>query len=157
MGEARRRRALEVGTIHIEANHREFFNWTGTQSDAIELQKQYLAAANVTGADTRLSVRTALVHGMPEPGTPDHRADSPLGSVFDRNEVVLYKAAILWLVLREHILDTGLKVEDVFVGKELIALFEGNPQAIAEHTRRETLGLPQEEYAFAMKVGMLDE
>jgi hypothetical protein len=56
------------------------------------------------------------------------------------------KAAFLWLVLREHIPDTGLKIEDIFAGKEMIALFEGDPRAIADYTLRESLGLPQEEY-----------
>ena len=45
----------------------------------------------------------------------------------------------LWLALREHVPNTGNKLEDVFVGKQILVWFKGDRDEILAQTRTETI------------------
>ena len=70
------------------------------------------------------------------------------------NDVELNRIAVLWLVLREHIPNTGNKVEDVFVGQHLGAMFTGDRDAMLEYTEREQRGQRSPEEQFQMMVAV---
>jgi hypothetical protein len=53
-----------------------------------------------------------------------------LGDIWAEDEIAIVRAAILWLALRKHVPDTGLKLEDMFAGDELVVVFEGDARAI---------------------------
>jgi hypothetical protein len=72
-----------------------------------------------------------MVHGMPKPSDRDRRCDAAFGDVWSAQEIALVRPAILWLALRGHVPDTGLKVEDIFAGNALAIAFEG-AQTIAK-------------------------
>lgn len=50
--------------------------------------------------------------------------------------------AILWSALHERIPNTGQKLQDVFVGKRLLIMFEGDAKGILDETARELSGRP---------------
>jgi hypothetical protein len=169
MGEAKRkRRRAEVeattrpwatGVIRIVANDRECFSWSGTRQEAIELEKRFLDAATALGDSAySCAVRTAgylMCFGMPRAGMQDLRP-SRLGDTWDGNEIEALKAAVLWLVLREHVPNTGQKVEDVFVGKSLAVWFRGDRREIFDASVRELRGQPFDpSKQFEMSVGVL--
>jgi hypothetical protein len=52
-----------------------------------------------------------MLYGLSQPGDPDPRP-SRRGELWQQGEIEVYKAAVLWLGLREHIPDTGEKIED---------------------------------------------
>src|SRR5215831_18530409 len=115
MGEAKRRRETATGTLMVGANSERRFEWTGTRADSIALQKRFLQAAEFFphGAQS-YAWRAAgylIVFGLPKAGDPDQRP-SRLGETWEQNEIDAYKAAVLWLALREHVPDTGNKLED---------------------------------------------
>jgi len=114
----------------IGANNVEWFEWSGTKQDAIALQKRYLETVNVlvpVSAESYAKRAAAyfMVYGVPKAGDRDHRPSS-FGRPWDGAEIELYKAALLWLAWREHLPNTGQKVEDVFVGKALAVKFDGD-------------------------------
>jgi hypothetical protein len=164
MGEAKRKRraaanrSWATGSIKIEANKQECFDWSGTREQAIDLQERYLEAANLFGGCHSYAVRGTgylMCYGMPRAGDPDHRPSS-MGGTWDDGELELLKVAVLWLVLREHIPHTGQRVEDVFVGKELVVWFTGDRKEILDSTERELNGVPFDlSKQFEMKVVVL--
>jgi len=151
-------RSWATGSITIYANAVECFSWTGTKQDAIALQKRFIETANTLGVECHsYACRAAgylMINGMPRIGDEDRRP-SRLGQRWG-NEVEVYKAAILWLVMREHVPDSGQKVEDVFVGKSLVAIFDGDKEEILDATMRELRGEPFDlSKQFQMKVGVV--
>ncbi len=167
MGEAKRKKAERArlalsrswaaGSITIVANDVECFNWSGTRQDAVDLEKRFLAATGALGVPSHsYAVRAAgylMAYGMPRPGDIDQRP-STYGATWQHNEIEAYKAAVLWLALREHVPDTGQKVEDVFVGKALEVIFTGDKDSLIEESRRELRGEPFSEEEFTMMVGV---
>ena len=79
-----------------------------------------------------------MCHGMPKPGDVDLRP-SHAGERWSLAEVEVYKRAVLWLALREHVPNTGTKFEDVFVGKQVLVWFKGDRDEILAQTKTETL------------------
>jgi hypothetical protein len=153
-------RTWATGAIKIAANDRDCFDWSGTRAQAIEKEKIFLDITNRLGLNAHSYAKRAagylMAYGMPQAGEPDMRP-SNLGKSWDSVDVELYKLAILWLVLREHIPNTGLKVEDVFVGKSLLAAFNGDPKEILDETLRELNGQPFSGEEFKMMVGVLGD
>jgi hypothetical protein len=153
MGEAKRRQQAtakdEVGTILIEANRAPCFDWTGTKAEAIALQKRFLETMDLASPITAFSyakraVGYLMVFGMPNPGDPDRRPSAKSGDIWAADEIAIVRLAILWLALREHLPDTGKKVEDIFTGAGLVVVFEGDAEAISKEPTK-----------FTMKVGIL--
>jgi hypothetical protein len=170
MGEAKRKAAARArasasrswmtGKIEIYANDMECFTWSGTRDEAIAVQKRYLDGMNKLGVNCHsYAVRTAgylMAFGMPKVGD-QYRGPTGFGQPLDSGDIELYKAAILWLVMREHIPNKGLKTEDVFVGKVLMVTFNGDKKAVLESTMRELRGEPfDEKEQFQMMVAVLD-
>jgi hypothetical protein len=125
MGEAKRKartvvsRTWAAGSIRVIANNKDCFVWSGTRDEAVTLQKGYLEVMNTLGIDRQSYAKRAaaylMMYGMPQAGDIDHRP-SNLGHLWANIDVELYKSAVLWLALREHVPDKGVKVEDIFVG-----------------------------------------
>lgn len=153
MGEAKRRRiagemphtrAWATGSITIIANNVECFGWIGTRRAAVEMQKQYLEAINtLVPISARSYAKRAagylMAYGMPSAGDVDLRPSNH-GNRWNQIDIDLYKHAVLWLALREHIPNTGRKLEDVFVGKALVVMFNGDKEQILADTARELGG-----------------
>jgi hypothetical protein len=78
-----------------------------------------------------------MAYGTPGPGDVDMRP-SHAGEKWSLAEVEVYKRAVLWLALREHVPNTRTKLEDVFVGRQILAWFKGNRDEILAQTRMET-------------------
>jgi hypothetical protein len=78
---------------------------------------------------------------MPKVGEP-RLMPKGFGEPWAAADVELYRLAVLWRVLREHVPDTGNKLEDVFVGKVLMVMFTGDRDVLLEDTEREQRGLP---------------
>jgi hypothetical protein len=78
-----------------------------------------------------------MAHGMPKPGDVD-LSPSHAGEKWSLAEAEVYKRAVLWLALREHVPNTGTKLEDVFVGKQIVVWFKGDVDEILAQTRMET-------------------
>jgi hypothetical protein len=165
MGEAKRKGALQkprtwaTGLLKIVANESDCFEWTGTRQDAVDLQKRYLATANMVGCNPHsYASRVAgylMAFGMPRAGDIDQRP-SRRGDLWTENEIALCRAALLWTALREPVPGSGQKVEDLFVGKALVVVFNGDKARILNETARELSGQPFSGEQFTMTVGVLD-
>jgi hypothetical protein len=167
MGEAKRKakmtgaRTWATGKIRVEANDELCFEWIGTQQEAIEQNKRYLdAVSRVSAVSAEAYAKRAagylMCFGMPEAGDPDLRP-SFLGEVWRAGDVELYRLAVLWSVMREHIPNTGQKIEDVFVGKSLMVAFIGDKTQIIANTEEELKGLPFSGEEYSMTVAVLDD
>jgi hypothetical protein len=93
---------------------------------------------------------------MPRAGDIDRRP-SHFGKPWKGDEIELYKAAVLWLALRQHLPNTAEKLEDVFVGKSLLVKFIGEAKGVLENTTRELRGEPFSKEKFQMMAAVLDE
>jgi hypothetical protein len=163
MGEAKARRAeaqartWAIGSVEVVANDVECFSWSGTRQEAI--QKLYLAASNAAGANSLSYAKRAagypIAYGMPGVGDKDRRPSS-YGEPWRAEEIEVYKMAILWLALREHIPNTSQKLEDVFAGKAILMRFDGDRAMVLDATMREIRGQPFDDRdQFTMMVGVL--
>jgi hypothetical protein len=166
MGEAKRKAAVRArtwatGSITVSANDSECFRWSGTKREAIELQKRYLATVNaLSPVDAHSYAKRAagylITFGMPRAGDIDQRP-SHFGKPWNGDEIELYKAAVLWLALRQPLPNTADKLEGVFVGKSLLVEFIGEAKGILENTARELRGEPFRQQKFQMIAAVLDE
>jgi hypothetical protein len=166
MGEAKRKaqhptgRTWATGALKIVANDVECFNWSGTKQDAIELQKGYLDVVNSMGINAKsYAARAAgylMTFGMPKVGEP-HLNPTGFGTPWESVDVELHRVAVLWLALREHVPNTGKKLEDVFVGKELEITFTGDREEILAETERELRGQPFTGETFQMMAAIINE
>ena len=134
---AKTTRSWAMGSIDVVANDEHCFSWQGTYQDAVALQKRWLAECNqiyALGAQSvaRRAAGYAMAYGMPEPGDVDMRP-SHAGEKWSLAEVEVYKRAVLWLALREHVPNTGTKLEDVFVGKQS---WSGSRETVTRSWRR---------------------
>ena len=171
MGEAKRRRAAPpsssarswaTGLIEVRTDRADCFTWSGTKQDAVDLQKRFIETINIAspiGCESYAKRAAAylICWGMPQAGDLDRRPSSPHGRVWPADEVELSRAAILWLVMREHIPNTGQKIEDIFVGKHLGVLFRGDAQQVLDETARELRSEPFSGEEFQMIVGVLNK
>jgi hypothetical protein len=128
-------RSWAKGSIIVIANDAECFTWEA------EIQRRYLdEASKLYATNPASSARRAagylMAFGMPSDGADDMRP-SCIGNKWTLDEVEVYKRAVLWLALHEHVPDTGLKVAALFVGKQLIAYFQGDRDEILAQTRAE--------------------
>jgi hypothetical protein len=174
MGEAKRRaanslghkhpgsRSWAIGTIDVIANGVPCFSWRGTRHEAAALHKRYLDIINALGHRARsYALRAAgylMAYGMPKKGDVDQRPSNH-GGRWAATDIELYRQAILWLALREHIPNTGQKIEDVFAGKSVVVVFEGDKDRVLEYTARELCGEgldSLEQHCFQMKIGVGD-
>ncbi len=163
MGEAKRKarhltgRSWAEGKISVIANGVHCFDWSGTREDAIELQKEYLARAGELGIPAHSYAKRAagylMVFGAPKLGEP-RLMPNGFGEKWTAEDVALNRLAVLWLVLREHVPNTGQKVEDVLPGKHLGAIFSGDRDAMLEYTEREQRGLSSPDEQFQMMVAV---
>jgi hypothetical protein len=167
MGEAKRRRLAgemprirtwATGSIAVVANECECFEWSGTKQEAIELQKRFLDVAviyrNSAHSVAKRFAGYLMVYGMPKAGDVDCRPSSA-GQLWSAAEVEICRAAVLWLALREHIPNSGQKIEDIFVGKALAVMFNGDKELILESTLRDLRGEPiRDGHDFTMTVGV---
>ena len=123
-------------------------------------RRRYLAAVNALGVDATSYARRAagylMAFGAPKVGEPRLTPDG-FGERWLVIDVNLNKQAVLWLVLREHIPNTGTKVEDIFVGKRLVAMFNCDREEILAETERERRGEPFSGENFQMMVGVADK
>jgi hypothetical protein len=166
MGEANRKaqrqpgRPWMTGSIKIVANDEDCFEWSGTRQDAVDLQRKYLNTVEGTGQDAHsYAARAAgylMAFGMPKVGSP-RLNPTGFGEPWDKDDVELYRSAVLWLGLREHVPGSGEKVEDFFVGKGMVVMFIGDKKLILEETDREMRGMPFTGGQFQMGVGILNE
>jgi hypothetical protein len=165
MGEAKRKaqhqtkRTWATGKLRMEANDVHCFDWIGTRQDAVDLQRRYLDVVNSMGIDAKsYAARAAgylMAFGMPTVGEPDRRP-SNFGNPWDRANIELYRAAVLWSALREHVPDTGQRLEDVFVGKSLLVVFIGDKKEILDDTVRELKGQPFSDGHFTMTAAVIE-
>jgi hypothetical protein len=163
MGEAKRKaqhltgRSWAEGKISVIANGTHCFDWSGTREDAIELQKDYLDAVNALGINAQSYAKRAagylMVFGAPKVDEP-RLMPSAFGEKWTPEDVALNRLGVLWLVLREHIPNTGDKVEDVFPGKHLGAILSGDRDALLEETEREQRGQKFTNEQFQMMVAV---
>jgi hypothetical protein len=134
-----------TGSIKIVANDVECFMWQGTYADAINLQKRwldesFLIYANSAGSAAKRAAGYLMTYGMPEPGDDDLRP-SHAGEKWTLAEVGVYKRAVLWLALREHVPgEPGKRLEDVFVGEEITVWFNGDRDELLAQTKAEAEG-----------------
>lgn len=166
MGEAKRKKQHQTGRtwakgrLRIEANDVHCFDWNGTRQDAINLQKRYLDFGNKLGISAESYAKRAagylMAYGMPKVGEPDRRP-SNFGRPWDRADIELYHAAILWSALREHVPNTGQRLEDVFVGKSLLVAFIGDKKEMINETIRELKGQPFSGGQFTMTVAVIED
>ena len=168
MGEAKQKkrltaaRAWAVGSIEIEANDRPCFSWKGTRDDAIELQRRYLSAVETwssVSADSyaRRAAGYLIAFGMPVEGDPDQRP-SNRGLAWTGEEIARLKAAILWMILHEHVpARPGQKIEDLFVGKAVLAMLQGDRRTILAETLRELNGESFSGENFTLTAGVLGD
>jgi len=157
-------RTWAMGAIKVVANDVECFEWSGTKQEAVALQQAYLDTTNallsISGIRERLSAHSyakraagyLMAYGMPKAGDADLRPSNH-GNRWNQTDIDLYKSAILWLALREHIPNTGQKLEDVFVGKALVVMFNGDRERILADTARELGG---ESFAGRKDAGHVD-
>jgi hypothetical protein len=142
------------------ANDVECFDWSGTRQDAVDLQRGYLDVVNSMGINARSCAARAagylMVFGPPRVGEP-RLSPTGFGAPWESADVELNRRAILWLPLREHVPDTGERVEDIFVGMELVVMFPGAREKILAETARKQRGQPFTGGEFQMAVGVLDE
>jgi hypothetical protein len=164
MGEARKKAQRQAGrpwataAIKVMANEVECFSWSGTRDDAAVLQRRYLNTVEGTGQNAHsYAARAAgylMAFGMPKVGAlrlnPSH-----LGQPWDEDDVALYRSGLLWLGLREHKPGSGEKVEDLFVGKEMAIMFNGDKDQILVETEREMRGLPFSGGQFQLAIAVL--
>jgi len=135
----------------------------GTKHEVIKLQKEYLQAVEtwtIVSAES-YAKRVAgylMVFGMPKEGDPDQRP-SNLGQTWTTEEIVRLKAAILWMVLHEHVPgQPGQLAEDVFAGKSLLMALHGDKRQMLAETVRELNGEPfLNKEAFTMTAGILGD
>jgi hypothetical protein len=83
------------------------------------LQRRYLDIANTFSPVGAFSYATRAAgyvacYGMPQVGEPDLRPSNH-GQRWDAQEIEVYKQALLWRALCEHVPNTGERVEDFFV------------------------------------------
>ena len=133
--ETRSPRTWAKGQIIVTANGVECFNWTGTHAEAVALQRRYLDQLNASPIPARAFAEQAIfsmvVHGgPPEVGQDDMTSD----------DVETLRNAMLWLVLREHIPNTGFRVEDALADLVLEARFTGDRDRIQRARRGEAVG-----------------
>ena len=140
--QAQTTRTWAMGSIDVIANDDHCFSWQGTYQDAVELRKRWLTECDqiyALGAQSvaRRASGYLMAYGMPDPGDIDMRP-SHAGEKWSLAEVEVYKRAVLWLALREHVPNIGTKLEDVFVGKQILVWFKGDRDEIIAQTRTET-------------------
>ena len=147
MGEAKRKRRLQKwararetrsprtwakGQIIVTANGVECFNWIGTQAEAVALQKRYLDTLNAFGVpvleDAERTIFAMLDHGRPPQIGQDGLTSADVEAIRD---------VVLWRVLREHIPDTGFRIEDALADLVLEARFTGDRDLIRRARRGE--------------------
>jgi hypothetical protein len=98
-----------------------------------------------------------LAFGMPSEGGLDRRP-SMAGMAWTREEIARLKAAVLWMVLHQHVPGKpGQRVEDIVAGKSLLAMLRGDKQRVLTETLRELNGDPFSGENFTMTVGELDD
>jgi hypothetical protein len=166
MGEAKRKAQRQAehtwakGALKVVANDVECFDWSGTRQDAIKLQKRYLDVVNGLGINATSYARRAagylMVFGAPKAGQPRLCPDG-FGEPWQSADVELNRAATLWLAFHEHVPNTGQRVEDIFVGKELFVMFIGDREELLAETEREQRGQPFSGEQFQMAVGVANE
>ena len=166
MGEAKRKKAAgenrtwAKGSLRIEANGELCFEWNGTRDDAIELKKLYLDNVGLSGLSAESFAKRAagylMAFGMPRVGDPDRRPSS-LGADWQLIDVAMYRAAVVWMVLDEFVPSKGRKTEELFVGKSLLVMLEGDKNQILKDTQRELQGQPFSGHEFQMTTGVLDD
>jgi hypothetical protein len=137
-------RTWAMGSIEVVANDAECFGWIGTKQEAVHLQKQYLDAINAlvpisAHSYAKRAAGYLMAYGMPKAGDVDLRP-SNRGNRWNQIDIDFYKSEILWLALREHVPSTGQKLEDIFVGKALVVMFNGDKEQILADTGRELGG-----------------
>jgi hypothetical protein len=137
-------RTWATGLIEVVANEFACFTWIGTRQEAVNLQKQYLDMVNAlvpisAHSYAKRAAGYLMAYGMPKAGDVDLRPSNH-GNRWEQIDIDLYKCAILWLTLREHIPNTEQKLEDVFVGKALLVKFTGDKEQILADTARELGG-----------------
>jgi hypothetical protein len=165
MGEAKRKararaalssRSWAKGALVVVANDTRCHDWNGTRQD-IELQQRYLSCVNALGINAQSYARRAagyrMAFGPPIAGQP-RLTPSGFGEPWETADVELSRLAVLWLGLREHVPNTGQKVEDIFVGKVLEIRFVGDRAQVLAETEREQNGQPFSGGEFQMMVGV---
>jgi hypothetical protein len=162
MGEAKRKAKLAaartwlMGSIEVEANDQHCFSWKGAKDEAIKLQKEYLRAVETW---TMLSAESyakrvagyLIAFGMPKEGDPD-QCPSNTGAIWTHEEIAKLTTAILWMALREHVPDTGQRLEDIIAGKSLLLALRGDAREMLAETIRELNGQPFSDGTFEMMV-----
>jgi len=169
-------RSWAMGSIKVGANDVDCFEWSGTKQEAVALEQAYLDATNAllpisAHSYAKRAAGYLMAYGMPKAGDAELRPSNH-GNRWNQTDIDLYKSAILWLALREHIPATGQKLEDVFVRKELVVAFTGDKESILADTARELGGeslagrkdaghvdpsSPLSEDQFQMMVAVLDD
>ena len=131
--EQRTPRTWAKGQLIVTANGVECFNWIGTQGDAVALQKSYLDQLNAAAPIPAKEYADQAVYSMIMHGGPPQIGEKDLTA----DDVELIRDAVLWLALREHIPDTGLKIEDALANLVLEARFTGDRDKIGRAKRGE--------------------
>jgi hypothetical protein len=132
-----------TGSIKVVANDVECFTWQGTYQDAVALQRRWLDESfqiytNSTESSAKRAAGCLMAYGMPKPGDVDMRP-SHASQRWTAEEIEIYKRAVLWLALHEHVpSEPGKKLEDVFVGKQVVVWFNGDRDELLAQTKAET-------------------
>ena len=120
------------GRIIVTANGAECFDWTGTHGEAVALQRRYLDTLNVTPIPAQAFADRAVFSLIANGGPPQVGQDD-----LTSDDVEALRNAVLWVILREHIPDTGFKIEDALANTTLEAQFTGDRDLILRAIRGE--------------------
>ena len=125
------------GQLVVTTNGIKCFDWIGTRTEAIALQRRYFDRLDAAGADAKeyaeRVIRSLIAHGgPPQIGQKDFD-----GVVTDA-DIALIRDAVLWKALREHVPDTGLKLEDVIANAKFEIQYSGDRDLILRAQQGET-------------------
>ena len=109
----------------------------GTLYGDLLVREGLMTADDVAGMRKRESRRLSEAFDAAQQGA--ERFEVQELSAVPEDEIAIIRQAILWLALREDVADTGMMIEDAFVGGEFVVVFEGDAQAIRKEPTKFTM------------------
>lgn len=128
------------GQLIVLANGVECFVWSGTQADAIALQKRYLDKINAADASAK-EYAEHVIYSLIAHGGPPQIGQEDFSGTVTSADIELIRDAVLWRALREHVPDTGLKIEDALANLTLEVQYSGDRDLILRSRQGKPLPL----------------
>jgi hypothetical protein len=154
MGEARRRKSVATGTVHIVANGHHCFSFTLTRAEAISVEERFFQLMKANGYDAEDYADKVLgflvTWGLPQEGDP-YPGPMYAGEYITAADLDMLKSATLYQVMRQQDPD-GKRILDVFAGKELGVVLEGDPDTFKRYAELEAKGFPCEKVELRLTI-----